>query len=40
MDMECDFASVVLAHTAQFFGTNEYATDITTDSISAGAEVG
>jgi hypothetical protein len=37
--MECDFASVLLAHTAQFFGTNEYATDITTDSIAAGAEV-
>ena len=39
IDMECDFASVLLAHTAQFFGTNEYATDITTDSIAAGAEV-
>jgi len=39
IDMDCDFASVQLAHTAQFFGTNEYATDITTDSIANGAEV-
>lgn len=39
LDMECDFSSVLLAHTAQFFGTNDYATDITTESINAGADV-
>lgn len=39
IDMDCDFSSVKLAHTAQFFGTNEYATDITTETIAAGAEV-
>jgi len=39
IDTECDFSSVQLAHTAQFFGTNEYATDITTDAIAAGAQV-
>ena len=38
IDMDCDFASVELAHTAQFFGTNEYATAITTDAIAAGAQ--
>jgi len=39
IDTDCDFSSVQLAHTAQFFGTNEYATDITTDAIAAGAQV-
>lgn len=39
LDMECAFDSVKLAHTAQFFGTNDYATDITTEAITNGAEV-
>jgi len=39
IDMDCNPASVQLAHAAQFFGTNEYATDITTDTIANGAEV-
>lgn len=39
LDMECAFDSVKLAHTAQFFGTNDYATDITLEAIANGAEV-